>query len=358
MYFISTFLSIAGLLLLLVPGVIVRKLKLVSSAAAKDLSSILIYIGMPALIFYCMMEVDITLVTPIKLLMCILLSVLIHVIAYVIVKLVYRKDNETGKKAASSFSAVFANCGFVGIPITQIAINNYSNFGVPTSEAYAEAMLYVTLFNVIFNLLTWTLGVTLYRSGNTQNAEIAEDANGETGGKKVKHGKAEMIKKALLNPCTIATIVALPFTLTGFSLLDPIVIGDFQITQVASIITYMYNLCVPVSMCILGIRIADMEIVPMFKSKYTYIAASIKLIIVPLITLGLLVLLNIWLEIGMPLVLAMTVMAATPAATTALAFAERFDGDSVVASQCIMFGTVASVVTIPVFLLIATSIPM
>ena len=335
MYFLSTFLGIAVLIALLIPGFILRKVKLISDTGAKDLSSVLIYIGTPALIIYCMMTVDITLVTPVKILICLLISLFIHFLAYVCVKIIFRKSKEQGKKAAASFSAIFSNCGFLGIPITQLGVKYCETFAGGVDIAMSEAMLYVSIFNVIFNLLNWTLGVGLYTSGEK---------------------KSVMVRKALLNPCTVATLFSLPFTLTGFSLLEPIVIGNFEITQVSSLITYLYNICVPVSMCILGIRIADMKIKPIFRSKYMYASLIIKLLIVPLITFGIMLLLDLWLDVGLALVLAMVVMSATPSAATALAFAERFDGDKTVASECIMSSTLLSVITLPLFMTLATAL--
>ncbi len=335
MYFLSTFLSTLMLVALLVPGFILRKVGLVSDTAAKDLSSVLIYIGTPAMIFYCMMTVEIELVKPLAFLMCVLLSVLIHLIAYVSVRIAFRRSTDAGKKAAASFAAVFSNCGFLGIPITRIAIEYCDAFEGATAAAVSEAMLYVTVFNVVFNLLNWTLGTMLYGAAPT---------------------KKLMAKKALLNPCTIATLAALPFTLTGVSLLDPIVIGDFEITQIGSLITYLYNICVPVSMCIFGIRVADSSFKHMIKCKYVYVSSAVKLVAVPLVTVGICLLLSLLPDVGLPFVLAMTVMAAMPAATTALAFAERFDGDSLLASECVMATTLLSVVTVPLFLTLATAI--
>ena len=49
MYFLSTFLSVAVLLALLIPGFILRKMRLISNHVAKALSGILIYIGLPAM---------------------------------------------------------------------------------------------------------------------------------------------------------------------------------------------------------------------------------------------------------------------------------------------------------------------
>ncbi len=334
MYFLSTFLSTLMLIALLVPGFVLRKVGLVSDTAAKDLSSVLIYIGTPAMIFYCMMSVEIEFVRPVVVLMCVLLSLAIHFIAYGLVRVAFHRSEDAGKKAAASFSAVFSNCGFLGIPLTRIAIEYGDSFGEASGAAISEAMLYVTIFNVVFNLLNWTLGVFLYGAAPT---------------------KKLMAKKALLNPCTVATVAALPFTLTGLSLLDPITIGDFEITQIGSMITYLYNICVPVSMCIFGIRVADSSFAHMVKSKYVYVSSAVKLVIVPLITVGVCLLLNLWLDVGLPFVLAMTVMSATPSATTALAFAERFDGDSLLASECVMATTLLSVVTIPLFLTLATA---
>lgn len=334
MYFLSTFLSVAVLLALLIPGFILRKTRILSSTAAKDLSGVLIYIGTPAMIFYCMMTVDITLVNPVKLISCVALSLLIHLTAFVAAKLAFRRSADAGRKAAASFSAIFSNCGFIGIPVAQIAITFCDAFEGNTNEALSEAMLYVTVFNVIFNLLNWTLGIFLY--GGSEK-------------------KSVMARKAVLNPCSIATLVALPFTLTGFSLLDPIVMGELEITQISSFITYLYNICVPVSMCILGVRLADMKMSGIVKDKYVYGASAIKLLLVPAVTLGISLLLELWLGIGAPLVLSMTVMSAAPSATTALAFAERFDSDTSLAGACIVATTLISVLTVPMFLTAAAA---
>ena len=333
MYFLSSFLSIAVLLALLLPGFVLRKVRLVSDTAAKDLSGVLIYIGTPAMIFYCMMTVDITLVTPVKVLACLALCVMIHMIALAAVRLGFRKSKDAGRKAAASFSSIFSNCGFIGIPVTQIAVTFCDAFAGNESGALSEAMLYVTIFNVVFNLLNWTLGIFLY--GGAEK-------------------KSVMARKAILNPCSVATLVALPFTLTGFSLLAPIDVNGFGITQISSFITYLYNICVPISMCILGVRLADMRASVIVKDKYVYAVSAIKLLVVPAVTLAVTLLLDLWLGLGAPLIMAMTVMAAAPSATTALAFAERFDGDSALAGGCIIVTTVLSVVTMPLFMTLAT----
>lgn len=83
-----------------------------------------------------------------------------------------------------------------------------------------------------------------------------------------------------------------------------------------------------------------------------YASFGVKMIIVPAITFALCLALYSFGGIGGELVIAMVVMAATPTATTALAFAERFDGDSAVAGECIVFSTVASLVIVPLFLMV------
>lgn len=334
MYFLSTFLSVAMLLLLLVPGFILRKIRLVSDAAAKDLSGLLIYIGMPALIFYCMMDVDITLISWQRAVICLLLAVIIHLIGFVAIKLMTAMGKDKAKRAAASFCAMFSNCGFLGIPLTKIAIEHCEVFTENTENIMSEAMLYVTLFNVVFNLLNWTLGVSLYDGAEKKSA---------------------MVRKAVLNPCTIALVVALPFTLTGLSLNEPFTICGQEITQVASFIQYLYNICVPVSMCILGIRLADMKIRPMFKNKYMYASIAVKMFIVPALTTVICLLLHRFCGIGGALVVSMVVMAATPSATTALAFAERFNGDTAVAGECIVSSTVAAVAMVPLFLMVTAA---
>ena len=334
MYFLSTFISVAVLLVLLVPGYALRKTRLVSDAAAKDLSGVLIYIGMPALIFYCMMGVDIELVRWQDVVISILLAFIVHLIGFVAIKLVLVKCKNGGAKAAASFSALFSNCGFLGIPLSEIAVRYCDAFADTPDESMSRVRLYVTLFNVVFNLLNWTLGVAMY--GGAEK-------------------KSTMARKALLNPCTLALVAALPFTLTGFSLLEPITIGGLEIDQIASLITYLYNICVPVSMCILGVRLADMKIGRIFKSGYMYASFGVKRVIVPVAVCALCLALHAFGGIGGELTMAMVVMAATPTATTALAFAERFDGDTAVAGECIISSTVASLVIVPLFLMLTAS---
>ena len=331
MYFLSTFLSVAVLLVLLVPGYILRKTRLVGDAAAKDLSGVLIYVGMPALIFYCMMGVDITHVTWQDVALSILLAVIVHLIGFIAIKLILIRCKENGAKSAASFSAMFSNCGFLGIPLSEIAVEYCDAFADTPDESMSRVRLYVTLFNVVFNLLNWTLGVAMY--GGAEK-------------------KSTMARKALLNPCTIALIAALPFTLTGLSLLEPITVGGVEINQISKLITYLYNICVPVSMCILGVRLADMKIGRMFGSGYMYASFGVKMIIVPAVVCALCLAFYAYGGIGGELVMAMVVMAVTPTATTALAFAERFNGDTAVAGECIVSSTVTALVIVPLFLML------
>ena len=334
MYFLSTFISIAVLLVLLIPGYMLRKLKLVSNAAAKDLSGLLLYIGLPALVFYCMMGVDIRHVSWQEIVLCLLITVIVHLIGYIAIKLILIRCPKSGAKSAASFSAIFSNCGFLGIPLSEIAVKYCEVFAGTMDESLSRMRLYVTLFNVVFNLLNWTLGVALYGAAEK---------------------KSVMIRKAILNPCTLAFIAALPFTLTGLSLLQPINVGGMEIGQIADLITYLYNICVPVSMCILGIRLADMKIKRMFVSGYMYASLGVKMVIVPaIICVGCLVLHRLFGMSG-ELALGMVVMAVTPTATTALAFAERFNGDTAVAGECIMSSTVVALVIVPAFLMLTAS---
>ena len=164
-----------------------------------------------------------------------------------------------------------------------------------------------------------------------------------------------MVRKALFNPCTIALVAALPFTLTGLSLLEPINIGGTEITQIADLITYLYNICVPVSMCILGIRLADIKAGAIFRNGYVYASLGVKMLVVPALVCAFCLLLYSFGGIGGEMVVCMVVMAATPTATTALAFAERFGGDTTVAGSCIVSSTVSSLVVVPLFLMLTAN---
>ncbi|MBP5357058.1 MAG: AEC family transporter [Clostridia bacterium] len=334
MYFLYMFLSVLSIVILLLPGFFLKKTKTLSENAAKDLSAVLLFVGTPALAVYCMMGVDIQSVAPLNILICVLLAIAIHFIPYAFMKLFLLKADDKSAAVAATFGSMFSNCGFMGIPMATLAIAYCEKLALITEAATKEALFYVTIFNIVFNIITWTFGLGMYSRGE-------------------KLGY--IMKKAFLSPVIIATLLSIPFFIAGFSLLNPIVIGQVEISQIGSIIMYLYNICVPISMIVLGIRLSDVTIGELVCNKYVYICGAAKLVITPLITIGIMWIIMQFMELSPALMIALTVMSAAPPAANGLAFAETYNGDTKTAGASVLLCTIISILTLPLFLLLVSA---
>lgn len=316
-YFLTTLYNLLMIAALIIPGFILKKVKLVSDKAVKDFSNVLLYIGTPFLIFATMLETDIYSVSWLNILICVIFSVFIHLIGVGLCYLVTMRDKDKAKRSVCAFASAFSNCGFLGIPLTYAIIPN---------EYRAEAMLYVALFNVVFNFLTWIIGNILFTE-------------------KEKRDKGSIVK-SIFNPCTIGFLLALPFVFARVNLIEVDYVGSF--------IKHLSGICVPVSMLVLGFRVASIQFKLTVKNKYVYKNAVVRLIAVPLITLGIAILLRLIPGIDTAFITAMVVMSAMPTAATAIAFAEKFEADSLLASETVITSTLMSIVTVPLMLLLVS----
>lgn len=316
-YFLTTLFNLLVILALVIPGFALKKARLVSDKAVKDFSNVLLYVGTPFLIFATMLETDIYSVSVLNIVICVVLTVAVHLLGIGLSYLVTAGDKDRSRKAVCAFSSAFSNCGFLGIPLT---------YALVPDEYLAEALLYVAIYNVVFNFLTWIIGTVIYTEKGNRD-------------------KKAMLT-AILNPCTIGFLLALPFVLTGINLIEVAYVGSF--------IKYLSGICVPVSMLVLGFRVANINVPSMLKNKYVYISSVIRLLLVPLATLAIALLLRMVPGIDTAFIMAMVVMAAMPTAASAIAMAEKFDADSLLVSETVISSTLLSVITVPVMLLLVS----
>ena len=184
--FIKVILAIAVLLAFIVPGYILRKINMVDGGAKRALSSILLYVCQPALIIssFCVFSDEEWLVIEqlgsVALVKDFVIAALISLIAmiavFVVCKLVFIKYKNRDRANIYSYVAVFSNCGFLGVPFIEIL-----------TDGSILAVMYLMIFNLVFALVVWTLGVWLL-TGDRHNISI---------------------KKVLLNPSIISMVVAL-----------------------------------------------------------------------------------------------------------------------------------------------------
>src|SRR5699024_5529818 len=206
------------------PGFILKKTNLVRSESLYSISNILLCFAQPMLIIkaFAVDPVAPSGETLLNFLWVFLLSVAAIFLTFGASKLcfLFMKGGELRRKRdVLVFIGSFSNCAFVGIPFVDMFTGGDS-----------EAMMYITVFNVAFNLLIWTLGAYL----------ITQDK------------KEVSLKKALLNPCTVGSVI-------GFLLFLIPEINIFnmeEVEELQQIVTYAGGMTAPLSMLVVGVRMA------------------------------------------------------------------------------------------------------
>lgn len=314
MDFMTSFVSVALLVAMAVPGFVLRKTKLLGESATGALVAVLLYVAQPLLIISSFFKKAYEPQLLAGMGWVLLFTVVSLFAVYGIAQLVYcKRRNETGRLTPSARACVVAatisNCSFMGIPVLQAM---FPGDPVP--------VMYSAVFNVPFQIFCWT--VVVYAI---------------TGEK-----KHISLKRALLNPPTVALVVALPIFFIGCTV--P--------AQIMTAVDFLGNMTTPLSMIVMGVRLAEIRPKELFTSVEAYVSCGLRLVVSPLLTLGLMLLIDLLVPIGSLVIASMYVMTAMPAAASTLMFCEKYDGDSKTAVKCMLLSNVLCIVTIPVLLLL------
>ena len=314
---------------LAMPGYILVKTKILKSTDSGALSKLLTYVGMPFLIFYGILDVEFNaeflLTAGISAGLFILVLVAIYILS-VPLTANYKKTNPPSttdditlkrKRGLLRFCMVFSNNGFLGIPLAMAVF--------PKDGAFPLVLPILIIMNLLQNLITL-----------------------DVGGYLVSGGKASIsIKKTLINPILIAFIVGVILNVTN--VIDPI-------PEIKSFAEHLKNLVTPVSMVILGMKLADIKILQLFTDFRTYYVSFIKLIVLPVIGVSLAILATNIFNLSNELILATFIAFAMPTAGLASTLADQHNGDTEGAVICTLGSTMLSVATIPLLYLALTFI--
>lgn len=305
---------------LVIIGFIMRKCNKLNGSVAKGLGDTVIYIAQPAMIIYSFLEVDFNTRTLITASVVLGFSLIFHLIYFLVAFNLYKNAPEK-QKTVLRFATIFTNAGFMGIPLISELIS-------------PEAAIYATFYVIGFNVYCWTLGSYLYTK---DKAYIS-------------------IKKLLVNPSIIPTYFGLAFYLIGGLCTMPDfmrpIIDNFLVPVMQNDVLYLAKCSImPLSMLMIGIRLAESSFKTMFKDKYLPLYIIVRLILIPL---GIMAVMKLILTLGIipssviiPAATVIVISSSTPAAAMANIFAERYDGDAIYASKIVSVSTLLSMFTMP-----------
>lgn len=338
---------VAVLFVMLVPGVILKKCKLAPDGFGKGISNLVLYVAQPLLIVSAYVNCksrfsDIWL----NILMVLLLSVIAHVIFAGVALNIFR-DVPDGKRRILRLATVFSNAAFMGIPLIAALLGE-------------EAAIYASIYNITFNLFLWTLGVFLC----TRNSDEDFDGDGDVDVVDELRAAHSTIKnevsflKVLVHPVTIASVIGVILLATGANTaIAANLSGDganLILKLVVECLTMLKALVAPLSMVVIGLRLAEVDFGGIFKDINLYTFLGLRHLVLPLAVVGIAKLLTL---IGVPIsdeaLLVSAILAATPAASSATMFAEKYDCDAGYASKLVIISTILSIVTLPVVVMVA-----
>lgn len=196
---------------------------------------------------------------------------------------------------------VYGNIGFIGIPVVAAVFGR-------------EALIYVSIFNLEYNLLVYTHGVKILEAG----------MQGE---------KANLLKQ-LINPGTVAASITILLFLLKIKVPDII----------ANCLTYAGNATTILAMVILGISLSHVSIKELFSNEKFYLFTLVRYIFIP-VAFGFLM--NLFTDDIM--ITGVTVlMMSMPAGNMPLMMARERGMKCDVLARGIMFTTILSLFTITV----------
>ena len=310
------FSKVVLLLLMIVPGFLMAKMNLSTNGLCKGLANIILYAAQPALIIKgYIREYDPSVMG--RALQVLIYALITHLVFIALAFLLFR-NGDIARRRVLRFATVFTNAGYMGIPLI-CAI-----FG----DEYA---IYASIYVIVFNVFCWSLGAYIYSDDK----------------------KYISFRKMFFNPASIATYVGLLFFITPLNRLVAPLGESHAMADILRAIPYdlidgLQVTVAPLSMLLIGLRLAEINFKGIFKDKQMYFYLALRLLISPVLIWGILRLCMLVGILNDGVVMTVILLsAATPAATATTMFAEKHDGDSVYASQLVSISTILSLITMP-----------
>ncbi len=310
------FSQVLTLMLMMIPGFLMAKFKLAPERFGKGIANLILYVAQPALIILAY-NCDFSWEILYRAIFVFVFAIVAHVIFTVVALLSYKKSPEAVRRVLR-FAMVFTNAGYMGIPLLEALYRDIDpNVGI-----------YASIYVIVFNVFCWSVGSYLYSDDK----------------------KYMSPKKMFLNPAVVATAFGLVLFFTPLN--QWLSGGTLAADIVLDIMFYLKNMVAPLSMLIIGIRLAEMNWKGAFRDKQMYPYLAVRMLLLPAALWGIMKLLML---VGLCDQISMTVIllsAAAPAATATVMFAELFDGDAVYAGKIVSISSILSIGTMPLVALL------
>lgn len=301
--FLITLTQIGIFLLLICAGIVAVKTGIMDGNSMASVSKLVIQISLPSYIFINgvisadrQSLIDSLIIVPV--------AVVLYIVLIVVSAAVERGFHLTGnRKNVFRASLIFGNVGFMGIPLV-------------TAIYPGKALLYVSIFTIVDQVVFWTYGVLLTKPVSN-------------GPKKLSAANL----KNLLSPPLLAIVLAMVFILT-----------ELPIPQViSSALIAMGNTSMPLALVYIGGVLCIIDIRPVLRCGELYAGIIVKMLVLPVICYLIMCAMGLDGEMAGT----MAFIAALPGIEMVPMLAKESGSDGDYAVCAIMMTTVASLLTLP-----------
>jgi predicted permease len=304
----SVVLSIVKLFLMLAVGFVARKLSVMDKATTKGLSSLLIKVTLPALIFTSMQRSY----TPqlfSESLTVLGISAGVYAMYFVVALIVGKTFRAPDRdKGVYQFVVLFSNVAFMGFPVLASVFGN-------------DSIFFAAMFNIPFHFLVFTVGVVMMTRG---------------------HESGKSLSPALfLSSGVLMTLAGFLFFLFQIPVWAPL----FDTLKLVG------DLTIPLSLITVGSILTEVSPKEVLSGWRIYVLTALRLLILPAIVYAVL---RPFVSGGY-LLYVPVVLAAMPAAVNAPLIAQEYGGNEILASKILFVSTSLSLVTVPLVLIFLSS---
>lgn len=279
-------------------GMILKRIGMISQEGQSNITDLVIYLILPCNIIRSFMvefntDVLITFAGVLS------ISILIQFLCTVLGYFLYNRIDLPQKKCLQ-YGTICSNAGFLGNPVAE---------GVFGTMGLTLASIYLIPQRIVM----WSAGISVFTDSPDKKA---------------------LLKKVITHPCIIACIIGITLMISQFRL--PVYLE-------ASIRTFS-NCNTALSMMVIGMILADINMKQMFEKRIFYFTI-LRLVIIPILIYIPCRLLQVDVLITGVCVL----LAAMPAGATTSILASKYNGDAAFATNMVIFSTVVSLITTPIW---------
>lgn len=288
--------QVVVLFILIAVGALLSKLGLITEQGARSMTDVVLYAVTPCVIINAFQREYRPEMLK-GLLIALLAAFLSLAFSVLLAEIIYRKT-ELNRGVVLKFALVFSNCGFMALPLQQAVLGD-------------DGVFYGAAFVAMFNVFMWTYGLLTMSRKTEWRAAL----------------------KGVCNPGIIGTVIGI--ILFAFSIQLP--------TVILSPVKMLAALNTPVPMLVIGYHLTRADLKRVLTDKGAYFAMAMRLIVIPLIVMGVMVALRVDATVTTATVIAVS----APVAAFTTMMAAKYGRDTELSAGIVSASAIFSLITMP-----------